>query len=95
VKDSPTGGGFFYFLVYYVFRRLNFAPFGTNTNKENKMDRKFGYYIFGGLLIGAVFGLLWAGNGNPILGIGIGAFAGAAIGWFIAAAALERETRKK
>ena len=59
------------------------------------MDKKFGYYIFGGMLIGALFGLLWAGNGNPILGIGIGAFAGAAIGWFAAAYAMEKEKEKK
>ncbi len=59
------------------------------------MDKKFGYYIFGGLLIGALFGLLWSGNGNPILGIGIGALAGTAIGWFAAAAVLEKEKEKK
>jgi ABC-type uncharacterized transport system permease subunit len=58
------------------------------------MDRKFGYYIFGGLLIGGLFGMLWAGNGNTILGIGIGAFAGAAIGWFAAAYAMEKEKKE-
>ena len=55
------------------------------------MDKKFGYYIFGGLLIGALFGLLWSANGNPMLGIVIGALAGAAIGWFIAAAIMEKK----
>ena len=59
------------------------------------MDKKFGYYIFGGLLIGALFGILWSTNGNLILGISIGALVGAAIGWFAAAAALENEKKKK
>jgi uncharacterized membrane protein len=59
------------------------------------MDKKFGYYIFGGLLIGAVFGSLWAANGNTLLGIAIGALVGTAIGWFAAAALLEREKEKK
>ena len=40
------------------------------------MDKKFGYYIFGGLLIGVLFGSLWSGNGNALLGIGFGALAG-------------------
>lgn len=59
------------------------------------MDKKFGYYIFGGLLIGALFGLLWAARGNAILGIGIGALVGMAIAWFAAAAAMEIEKQKK
>ena len=59
------------------------------------MDKKFGYYIFGGLLIGALFGLLWSTNGNLILGIGTGALVGTAIGWFAAAAMLENEKKKK
>ena len=59
------------------------------------MDKKFGYYVFGGALIGAVFGLLWTVNGNTLLGIALGALAGVAIGWFIAAAALEKSNGKK
>jgi uncharacterized protein YcfJ len=60
------------------------------------MDRRFGYYIVLGLLVGAVFGFgLGAANGNAILGIGIGALAGVFIGWFVAAAVLEREAKKK
>lgn len=59
------------------------------------MDKKFGYYIFGGTLIGALFGLFWAGNGNPILSIAIGALAGTAIGWFAAAYMMEKEKEKK
>jgi ABC-type uncharacterized transport system permease subunit len=59
------------------------------------MDKTFGYYIFGGLLIGAMFGLIWAAGNNPLMGIGIGAMAGAAIGWFIAAAVLEQRNKEK
>lgn len=59
------------------------------------MDRKFGYYVFLGLLIGAVFGSLWSANGNSILGITLGGLAGAAIGWFIAAALIENEKKNK
>lgn len=62
--------------------------------KEIEMDKKFGYFIFGGLLIGALFGLLWSANGNPILGIGFGALVGTAIGWFAAAYVMEREKEK-
>jgi hypothetical protein len=58
------------------------------------MDKKFGYYIFGGMLIGAFFGLLWSANGN-ILGIVYGALAGTAIGWFAAAYVMEKEKEKK
>jgi hypothetical protein len=59
------------------------------------MDKKFGYYIFGGLVIGILVGLLWSANGNPLLGIGFGALAGAGIGWFAAAAMLEKGKEKK
>lgn len=59
------------------------------------MDKKYGYYIFGGLLIGALFGLLWSANGNPVLGIGIGALVGTAIGWFAAAYVMEQDKQKK
>ena len=59
------------------------------------MDKKFGYYVFGGLLIGAFLGWGWSANGNSILGISIGALVGVALGWFIAAAVLEKETKKE
>ena len=55
------------------------------------MDKKFGYYIFGGLIIGALFGLIWAG----VMGLGIGALIGTAIGWFSAAYVLEKEKKEK
>jgi hypothetical protein len=58
------------------------------------MEKTFGYFIFGGLLVGAMFGLIGAGTGNSILGIGIGAVAGAFLGWFIAAAYLEQKKKQ-
>jgi len=58
------------------------------------MEKRFGYYIFGGMLIGVFFGLLWSANGS-ILSIVYGALAGAAIGWFAAAYAMEKEKEKK
>jgi len=48
------------------------------------MDKKFGYYIFGGLLIGALLGWMWSASNNPFVGMGIGALIGIAIGWFAA-----------
>jgi ABC-type uncharacterized transport system permease subunit len=59
------------------------------------MDKKFGYYIFGGMLVGALFGMLWAAKGNLILGIAFGALVGTAIGWFAAAYMMEKEKEKK
>jgi len=59
------------------------------------MDKKFGYYVFGGLLIGALFGLIWASGGNFLMGPAIGALIGTAIGWFFAAYALEKEKKEK
>ena len=51
------------------------------------MERKFGYYIVLGLLIGVVFGMgLGTANGNTIWGIGLGALFGVFIGWFVAVA---------
>jgi len=55
------------------------------------MDKKFGYYIFGGLLIGAIFGMMAAG----VTGLAIGALIGTFIGWFIAAAVLENQKKEK
>jgi hypothetical protein len=59
------------------------------------MDKKFGYYVFGGLLVGAFLGWGWSAGGNSLLGIGMGALVGVALGWFAAAAVLEREPGKK
>jgi ABC-type uncharacterized transport system permease subunit len=59
------------------------------------MDKRLGYYIFGGMLLGGLFGMLWAGNGNFILGLGIGALIGVAIGWFAAGYVMEKEKEKK
>jgi hypothetical protein len=59
------------------------------------MEKTFGYFIFGGLLVGSMFGLIGAGDGNPLMGIGIGATAGAFIGWFVAAAVFEQKKKEK
>ena len=62
---------------------------------DEKMKRKFGIYVFLGMLIGAAFGLFFgAGGVNPLFGVGGGALVGVAIGWFIAAAMMEREKEK-
>lgn len=55
--------------------------------------RKFGYYVFGGLLIGAAFGLIWSAGNNSLVGMGIGALIGVAIGWFAAAAMLQQNKK--
>jgi ABC-type uncharacterized transport system permease subunit len=58
------------------------------------MKQRFGVYIIS-LLIGAVFGMgLGAANGNPAIGTIGGALAGVFLGWFIAAAVLEKEKKK-
>lgn len=55
------------------------------------MDKTPAYYIFLGLLVGAVFGWgLGAVNGNTIHGMQLGALAGLFIGWFIADTALKQ-----
>jgi hypothetical protein len=54
------------------------------------MERKFGYIIVLGLLIGVIFGMgLGAANGNTIWGLGLGALFGVFVGWFVAAAIQE------
>jgi O-antigen/teichoic acid export membrane protein len=64
--------------------------------KENAMDKKkFGYYVFGGAIIGAFLGLNWSGGGNPLVGLGLGALIGTAIGWFAAAYVMEQDKQKK
>ncbi len=63
--------------------------------KEIEMERRFGLYIVLGLVIGGVFGLgLGAANGNAALGIALGAIGGLFVGWFVAAAALEKRNAK-
>lgn len=57
------------------------------------MDKKFGYYVFGGALIGAFLGSLWTANNNPLIGLGIGALVGVAIGWFAAAAMFQQNKK--
>lgn len=57
---------------------------------DKKMEQKFGIYVFLGLLIGAVLGTSLGTGG---IGIGGGALAGVFVGWFIAAAVIERERK--
>ena len=59
------------------------------------MDKKFGYFVFGGALIGAFFGLIWSAGNNSLVGMGIGALIGVAIGWFAAAADMEKNNKDK
>lgn len=55
------------------------------------MDKTPGYYIFLGLLLGAVIGLgIGALNGNAIPGMQLGSMTGLFIGWFIAVNPLEK-----
>lgn len=58
------------------------------------MEKIFGYYVFGGALIGAFLGWGWSASNNPIAGLAIGAFVGVAIGWFAAAAVLEKNKKE-
>lgn len=58
------------------------------------MEGKFGYYIVVGLLVGTTFGMgMGAANGNTIWGIGLGTLGGVFIGWFVAVAALESQSK--
>lgn len=58
------------------------------------MERKFGYYIVAGPLLGSVVGaFLGAVNGNAIVGIALGALAGVFLGWFVAAAVFENQNK--
>jgi len=59
------------------------------------MDKKFGYYVFGGLVLGTILGWLWSASHNPLIGMGIGAAIGMAIGWFAAAADIEKNNKSK
>lgn len=59
------------------------------------MEKTIGYFAFGGMLIGAMFGLIGAAGDNPLMGIGMGAVAGAFIGWFAGAAFLEQRKKEK
>ena len=47
------------------------------------------------IILGAILGLMWAADGNTVLAMGFGALAGAYVGWFAAAAAMERQNNKK
>jgi len=56
------------------------------------MERRFGFYIVLGLVIGGFLGVgFGAAIENATLGIALGALGGLFIGWFAAAAARERQ----
>jgi hypothetical protein len=57
--------------------------------------RKFGYYVFGGAILGAFFGWIWSAGGNLLVGLGLGTVIGMSIGWFAAAYVMEQDKRKK
>ena len=53
------------------------------------MDRKFGFYVLLGVVIGSVFGIgFGSANGNIHLGLGIGILSCVFIVWFLAVANL-------
>ena len=63
---------------------------------DNNEEQKFGSYIFIGIAIGGITGMvLQAGNGNTFFGFWIGALVGVFLGWFIAAAVWQNKNRKK
>jgi membrane associated rhomboid family serine protease len=60
------------------------------------MNKKFGLFILVGLAIGASLGVfIGAAIGNVPLAIAVGAIGGLFLGWFVAAAVLEKEKSKK
>jgi len=62
---------------------------------ENILNKKFGVFIFLGLLIGGQLGVFFgAALANPILGVALGALAGIFLGWFIAAIDFEIKKSK-
>lgn len=60
------------------------------------MERKFGVYIFLGMIIGVIFGTgIGAANGNPIIGLWLGSVVGGYLGWFVAIAARENQEKNQ
>lgn len=58
------------------------------------MNKKFGVFVFLGLLIGATFGVFFgAALNNPRLGVALGAVGGLFIGWYIFAAISENQKK--
>ncbi len=71
------------------------ATTGDFGQKETDMDNRFGYYIFAGLAIGVLVGLgIGSASGNVMPDIGFGAMFGVFIGWFVAAAMMQRSKSK-
>lgn len=60
------------------------------------MNKTPAYYIFLGLLIGAIAGwIIGAWSGDVVHGLQLGAMAGLFIGWFLAAVVYEQQSKKK
>lgn len=59
------------------------------------MEKIFGYFVFGGLLLGILLGMLISSGEIPWRGIGLGAMFGAFLGWFAGAAFLEQRKKQK
>ncbi len=57
--------------------------------------KKFGYFVFGGALIGAFLGRIWSASNNPLAGLGTGTLIGTFIGWFVAAAVFQQNNKEK
>jgi hypothetical protein len=105
VKTPLLTGEFFYAASYAVFGGIvlmsafllvfyrPLRAYGFHSRRIT-MDKISGYFIFAGLLIGALFGLTWAGSSDPLRGIATGAMAGAFVGWFIAAAVIQQKKEK-
>jgi hypothetical protein len=78
------------FFSYRVYDGIgDTSAFMLDKCRRFNMDKRFGYYVLLGLLIGNVFGLGYAAaNGNTFLGLWMGALIGVFTGWFLAAANL-------
>jgi hypothetical protein len=66
-----------------------------NSSKENQNGQKVWLLCIWRITDWGRFGSLWAANGNILLGMAFGALAGVALGWFIAAAVLEKSNKEK
>ena len=88
----PFREGSFFLIQSMIKMMARIFVFVLNKSWRLKMDKRFGYYVLLGLLIGAVFGQgLGSANENTFLGLGIGALVGVFLGWFIAAAVLNQD----
>jgi hypothetical protein len=65
------------------------SAFVCSTSWRIEMDKKYGFYVFLGVVIGLVFGIgFGSANGNVPLGLGIGILTGVFTVWFLSVANL-------